>query len=217
MKFFLPKNYLLLSVALFAASVISTATADEKRLEIAPKENWVSMFDGKTLDGWHQVGDGDWIVEDGAIVGKTDKAAKLYGLLVSDKKFKNVKVRFKFKSIEGNSGFYVRGYIEKPDRANGLQVEVDPRNGTGGIYESYKRAWVCKPTKELTKKCYKLDQWNEMEIIAKDGYVATHLNGIKVAEMLNDPVQKAGSLILQMHAGNKILVYFKEIEVVELP
>ena len=206
----------ILSIVLLAVLTVS-AVAAEERTEIAPQEKWVSMFDGKTLNGWHQVGDGDWVVEDGAIVGKTQTAAKLYGLLVSDKKFKNLKVRFKFKSIEGNSGFYIRGYIEKPDRANGLQVEVDPRNSTGGIYESYKRGWVCKPTKEWTAKYYKLDQWNEMEIVAKDGYVSTHVNGIKVAELLNDPIQEAGSLILQMHAGNKILVYFKDIEVVELP
>jgi hypothetical protein len=174
---------------------------------------WKSLFDGKTLAGWQQVGDGNWVVEDGAITGKTQKAAKLYGLLVSDNKYKNLRVKFTFKSLEGNSGFYVRGYIKQPDKAHGLQIEVDPRNFTGGIYESYGRAWVAKPDAELVKKAYKHDQWNEMEILADGGHVATWLNGMKIAELKDDPVVDAGHLIMQMHSGNKLLVMFKDIRI----
>lgn len=177
---------------------------------------WKSVFDGKSLAGWHQVGDGDWVIEEGAITGKTQTAAKLYGLLVSDKKYKNVRVKFTFKSLEGNSGFYVRAHVEKPDKAHGLQVEVDPRNNTGGIYESYGRAWVSKPDEALVKKAYKHDQWNEMEILADGGHIVTWLNGTQIAESKNDPVLEAGHLIMQMHSGNKLLVMFKDIQVVDL-
>lgn len=174
---------------------------------------WKSLFDGKTLKGWHHVGDGKWVVENGAIVGKTQKAAKLYGLLVSDTEYRDIRVKFRFKSLEGNSGFYVRGHIKPPDRAHGLQVEVDPRNNTGGIYESYGRAWVSKPEAEVVKKAYKLDQWNEMEILAAGGHVVTWLNGIKIAELKNDPVVEPGHLVMQMHSGNKLLVMFKDIRI----
>ena len=109
------------------------------------KAGWRPLFDGKTLAGWQQVGDGEWVVEDGAIVGRTQEAAKLYGLLVSDKVYHDFTVRLKFKSIKGNSGFYVRTVLEDPDMAHGLQIEVDPRNNSGGIYESYGRDWVAKP------------------------------------------------------------------------
>ena len=177
---------------------------------------WKSVFDGKTLKGWHQVGDGDWVIEDGAITGKTQTAAKLYGLLVSDKKYKNLRVKFSFKSLEGNSGFYVRCHVKKPDKAHGLQVEVDPRNGTGGIYESYGRAWVSKPDAALVKKAYKYDEWNEMEILADGGHIVTWLNGTQIAESKNDPVLDAGHLVMQMHSGNKLLVMFKDIQVVDL-
>ncbi|MFK5924482.1 MAG: DUF1080 domain-containing protein [Verrucomicrobiota bacterium] len=177
---------------------------------------WKSVFDGKSLAGWHQVGDGDWVIEEGAITGKTQSAAKLYGLLVSDKKYKNLRVKFTFKSLEGNSGFYVRAHVEKPDKAHGLQVEVDPRNNTGGIYESYGRAWVSKPDEALVKKAFKHDEWNEMEILADGGHIVTWLNGVQIAESKNDPVLEAGHLIMQMHSGNKLLVRFKDIQVVEL-
>ncbi len=178
--------------------------------------NWESLFDGKTLEGWYHMGDGKWVVEDGAIVGKTQTAVKLYGLLVSDKKYKNLRVKFTFKSLEGNSGFYVRGHIEPPDKAHGLQVEIDPRNFTGGIYESYGRAWISKPDAELVAKAYKLDDWNEMEILADGGHVVTWLNGIKIGELKNDPVVEAGHLVMQMHSGNKLLVMFKDIRILSL-
>lgn len=201
----------LLAIALPPTNIDVAAVAGDTA------SGWQSLFDGKTLNGWHKVGDGDWVVEDGAIVGRTAEKAKLYGLLVSDKKYKNLKVRFKFKSLQGNSGFYVRGYIEPPDRANGLQIEVDPRGSTGGIYESYKRGWVSQPSDELVKSYYKLDQWNEMLITAQGGDVEVRVNGVKAAELKNDPIQEAGHLILQMHAGNEMLVLFKDIEVIELP
>ena len=31
-------------------------------------DGWTQLFDGKTLNGWTSVGNGNWRVEDGAIV-----------------------------------------------------------------------------------------------------------------------------------------------------
>ena len=52
------------------------------------KSKWKPLMDGKTLGGWHKVGDGNWTVEKGAFVGRADKT-RLYGLLVSDDTFKD--------------------------------------------------------------------------------------------------------------------------------
>ena len=53
---------------------------------------WVTLFDGKSLDGWDQVGESNWRVEDGAIVA--DKmAGKEAGYLVSKNSYKNFVVR----------------------------------------------------------------------------------------------------------------------------
>src|SRR5688500_11681453 len=108
----------------------------------ASAQDWRPLFDGKTLNGWHHFGEGKWVVEDGAIVGRTQEAAKLYSLLISDHVYHDFTVRLKFQSIKGNSGFYIRTVTEDPDKAHGLQIEVDPRNNSGGVYESYRRAWV---------------------------------------------------------------------------
>src|SRR3989304_2199144 len=71
------------------------------------KPAWKPLMDGKTLAGWHKVGDGQWTIEDGAFVGRAN-SEKLYGLLFSDKSFKDFTVRFRFKVLSGDSGFYIR-------------------------------------------------------------------------------------------------------------
>lgn len=178
-----------------------------------PEQTWRPLFDGKTLAGWHQVGDGQWVVEEGAIVGRTQQAAKLYGLLVSDHVYHDFTVRLKFKSIKGNSGFYIRTVLGSPDKAHGLQIEVDPRNNSSGIYESYRRAWIAKPDPSEYAKVFKPNDWNELTIAAYGGNVKVTLNGATTAELKDDPSRPAGQVAMQMHAGNEMLVMFKDIEI----
>jgi hypothetical protein len=175
-------------------------------------EAWKPLMDGQTLSGWHPVGDGEWTVEDGVFVGRADKA-KLYGLLVSDAVFGDFTVRFKFKCLSGDSGFYIRTIIKQPEKANGLQVQVGRvKSGVGGIYESYGRGWVSKPSDELEQSYTKDDEWNEMVIDAHGGHVVVHVNGIQSAELKDDPGRAEGHFALQMHSGCVMHVLFKDIE-----
>lgn len=55
-----------------------------------PDDGFVTIFDGKTLDGWHvssRTGHGSggrWVVEDGAIVGSQDKPGN-GGIIITDR------------------------------------------------------------------------------------------------------------------------------------
>lgn len=199
----------LISFAMASVLLIGLAAAEDK------KADWKPLMDGKTLAGWHPVGDGKWTVEDGAFVGRANNE-KLYGLLVSDKMFRDFTVRFKFKCLSGDSGFYVRTIIKEPEKANGLQVQVGRiKSGVGGIYESYGRGWVSKPSDELEKSYTKDDQWNEMVIEAHGGNVTVTVNGIKSAEFKDDASRPEGHFALQMHAGCVMHVMFKDIEICE--
>ena len=199
----------LISFAMASVLLTGLAAAEDK------KADWKPLMDGKTLAGWHPVGDGKWTVEDGAFVGRANNE-KLYGLLVSDKMFRDFTVRFKFKCLSGDSGFYVRTIIKEPEKANGLQVQVGRiKSGVGGIYESYGRGWVSKPSDELEKSYTKDDQWNEMVIEAHGGSVVVTVNGIKSAEFKDDASRPEGHFALQMHAGCVMHVMFKDIEIRE--
>ncbi|MDP6915952.1 MAG: DUF1080 domain-containing protein, partial [Verrucomicrobiota bacterium] len=62
---------------------------------VAVEGDWIKLFDGKTLDGWHKnpqrIGHGTggkWFVEGGAIVGEQDPPGSGNGgILLSDRKF----------------------------------------------------------------------------------------------------------------------------------
>jgi hypothetical protein len=180
------------------------------------EDPWRPLMDGKTMTGWHPVGDGKWTVEDGAFVGRADNE-KLYGLLVSDKTYRNFQVRFKFKCLSGDSGFYIRTIIKPPEKAHGLQVQVGRTgSGVGGIYESYARGWVSKPSGDLEKSYTKDDQWNEMTITALGGNVLVTVNGVESARLEGDQGRAEGHFALQMHAGCVMHVLFKEIELRQL-
>ena len=182
------------------------------RAPAAESEKWIRLFDGETLKGWHPLGDGKWTVEDGAIVGRAD-STKLYGLLFSDDQHENFTVRFQFKCLAGDSGFYIRTMFKEPDEAHGNQVQVGlAGSGTGGIYESYGRGWVDKPTDEQQKKILKDGDWNQMVITAEGGDIVVHVNGVKTADVKNDPGPRKGHFALQMHSGNVMHVMFKDIE-----
>jgi hypothetical protein len=198
-------------VALCAFAAVIAAVAGSAAAE--DEGTWKPLMDGKTLDGWHAVGDGQWTVEDGAFVGRADNTP-LYGLLVSDKTFGDFTVRLKFKCLSGDSGFYVRTIIKEPEKAHGLQVQVGRTgSGVGGIYESYGRGWVDKPTDEAEKECVRDDEWNDVMIDARGGHVQVEVNGVKTAELKDDASRAEGHFALQMHAGCVMHVMFKEIEI----
>ncbi len=86
-------------------------------------------------------------------------------------------------------------------------------SGTGGIYESYGRGWIDKPSDKLQRQILKDGDWNEMVIAAKGGAIVVHVNGTKTADLDNDPGRRSGHFALQMHSGNVMHILFKDIAI----
>jgi len=197
-----------------ACAAIAEAAAPE--CPAAEAGDFVPLFDGKTLAGWHTMPGGSWEVRDGVIVGTSPKGERRHGLLVSDKPYADFHVRLKFRVEQGNSGFYFRS--EKVAGAvgvHGFQAEVDNSSSVGGLYETGGRAWVVRPPKDLIDKIYKPGEWNTMEVVACGRNVAVFLNGAKTTELTDDPGRLKGHLALQLHGGMDMDVAFKDIAIKE--
>ena len=125
-------------------------------------------------------------------------------------------VRLKFKSIKGNSGLYFR--VEEGGGAGvkGFQAEIDPANDVGGLYETDGRAWVVKPKPEDVKSWLKPGEWNELSVVAWGKRIVVHVNGRKTAELTDDPGRPQGRISLQLHGGQDMDVWFKDIEILDL-
>ena len=108
---------------------------------VAAEGDWIKLFDGKTLDGWHKnpkrIGHGTggkWIVEGGAIVGEQDPPGSGNGgILLSDRKFGDFEVKIDMNHDWGPcSGFFLRSN----DKGQCFQVMVDfhDAGNVGPIY-----------------------------------------------------------------------------------
>ena len=177
-------------------------------------KEWRSLFDGKSLNGWHKLPGGNWKVENGTIVGTSDKSDERHGMLVSNDTYNDFEIRIKYKAIQGNSGLYFRAKeVGGQYGVEGFQAEIDPLNDAGGLYETSGRGWVVQPDTADVKKWYKPGEWNTMTVRAEGRSVVVHVNGMKTAEIKNDPGRIEGRIALQLHGGQDMNVMFKEIEI----
>src|SRR5690606_4049498 len=105
-----------------------------KRAMEKNNQGWVSLFDGKTTDGWHTYGStvvkGAWEVDEGVL--HLDASRKRKGEkydLVTNKEFGNFNLKLEWKiSLKGNSGiiFYVHDDPAqyKHTHNTGLEMQV---------------------------------------------------------------------------------------------
>lgn len=172
---------------------------------------WRPLWDGKSLQGWHQIGKGEWTIKDGAIIGRHSQKEPSYGHLVTDAIYKDFTIKVTYKSLKGNSGLYFRIEEKGASGVSGFQAEIDPRNDVGGLYETNGRAWVVRPTADEIKKFFKPDDWNTMVVSAQGTKVRVEVNGQQTAEIDDPKGRKQGYIALQVHGGQDVLVMFKDL------
>jgi len=189
-------KYLLLAVAAFFT--MSATTSPEKNnctnirqqnvLTNAEKsDGWISLFDGKTTNGWHtynkeKIGSA-WQVVDGAL--HLDPSSKDGGDIVTSKEFSNFDLKAEWKiSPNGNSGII---FLVKEDPKyeasfhTGMEMQVLDNNGhpdgkikkhrAGDLYD------LISCSKETVKP---VGEWNQVEIIVNRGDLKLFLNGYNV-------------------------------------
>jgi hypothetical protein len=91
------------------------------------EQSFVSLFDGKTLDGWHLMNDADFVVAQGAI--QHDHAGRW---LRSDKEYADLILRLEFRCMEPrqDGGVFLRASKEGknwPDKRYEVQCENTER------------------------------------------------------------------------------------------
>jgi len=188
-----------------ALTALSFSAGSHAPKAFSQEAGWVTLFEGKSLDGWDQVGESNWRVENGAIV--VDKmAGKEAGYLVSKKSYKNFIVRVEFwPSDDANSGIYFRCLDPKKitDRtcyeANIFDQRPDPSYGTGAIT----RYVEVSPMPKAGGK------WNTYEVTANGRDITVVLNGQTTAKLRNGMFDE-GPIALQHGAG---AIKFRKVEV----
>jgi hypothetical protein len=172
---------------------------------------WESLFDGKTLTGWKQLGGvAPYAVVDGAIVGTTVSGTP-NSFLATEKTYGDFIFECDMRQEGGgtNSGVQFRSQ-SLPDyqngRVHGYQLEIDPtpRAWSGGIYDEGRRGWLYPGTlNPAARDLYQLECWNRLRIEAIGSSLRTWINGVPVSHVI-DHLTPNGFLALQVHSvGNQ--------------
>lgn len=163
---------------------------DSLTMETEPVEEWISLFDGQSLNGWSKYGGGEvgkaWKVENGELyLDATNKANWQTGDggdIVTNEEFENFHLKYEWKIAQkGNSGvmFYVHESPEFEYPWNtGPEMQVLDNEGhpdakiishrAGDLYDLI-------VSNEETVKPH--GEWNQAEIIANNGKLELILNG----------------------------------------
>lgn len=237
---------LVMTVALLAVQTFAQTTPPRRAaaggpaFEPVPETGFVSIFDGKSLQGW----DGDtgfWRVENGAIVGETTKEHQPKQntfIIWRGGSTANFELKLDYKLTGFNSGIQYRS-SELPDikwAMKGYQADIDgEQRYSGQIYEERARGFLAlrgqfnyigegkKPglmgslgDGDALKALINGADWNSMHIIARGNTIVQVLNGHVMSMLIDDDSagrRMDGLLGIQVHVGPPMKIEVKNIRI----
>ncbi|HVW16285.1 MAG TPA: DUF1080 domain-containing protein [Mucilaginibacter sp.] len=188
------------------------------------KDGWISLFDGKSLNGW-KVGDNaeTFSVQDGMIVVHGKTAHLFYDGPVQDHNFKNFEFKADVMTHQGaNSGIYIHtAYQQGGWPAKGYEIQVN------NTHTDWRRTGSVYGIQDIKDVYVKEGEWFTMDITVQGKRIIVKIDG-KVVNDYTEPADlhrtgndslrmlSSGTFALQGHDPNS-LVYFKNIMVKPLP
>jgi hypothetical protein len=196
----------LLSVVLLTACTRSKQTAD----------GWQSIFDGKTLTGWHAAENpGTFSVQDGAIVVFGPRAHLFYEGPVGNHDFTNFEWRAQVKTAPGaNSGMFIHTtYQETGWPAQGYEIQVNQTHTdwrkTGSVYA----------VQDVKETFVKDNEWYTEQITVQGKTITVRINGKVINQYTEPDISETtkrhlshGTVALQGH-DPKSRVLYKDIQI----
>ncbi|MEM6673963.1 MAG: DUF1080 domain-containing protein [Planctomycetota bacterium] len=186
---------------------------------------WVSLFDGKSLDGWTEVGgpydgDADWTIEEGAIVGREADGAR-GGLLYTEDLYDDFEFECDVRvTAPFDSGIFVRMLPEQ----RGAQFTIDDRPG-GSICGIYSNGWLYRETGG--SDVWRSGEWCHVRVrcVGDPMHLVAWIDGRRVVDYRvtegMGPFARSGRIGIQVHGGmndpEDAAVRFKNLRVRSLP
>jgi len=216
----IPRILIVLIPGILLAADGNTLTKAER------KEGYKLLFNGKNLAGW----DGDpalWSVENGVIVGSSDKHPFTVNTFLVYKKrtYSNFILKGDIKLRNHNSGIQFRselfpgpGWIVAGYQADAS--DVGDHSAWGNFYEERGRGRNIMKSQdegwEKAKAVLHKGDWNSYEILADGPHIRLTFNGVVTIDT-QDSKSPAGVIALQMHAGELMRVEFRNLKIKTLP
>ena len=196
----------------FVLALIVLAAFSNADVKAQSQDDWITLFDGTSLDGWTQAGPGDFVLEpDGAMRSRGGMGLFYY----ADQSFRDfvLELDWKVNKHTANSGVFVRF----PETTNpwdavnqGYEIQIDnsrdPNHVTGSVYSFSAPFQVnANPT----------DEWNTYRIEVTGQRYQVWLNGEKINDYFGDR-SREGHIGVQNHDDSS-KVWFRNIRVKPTP
>lgn len=168
------------------------------------------FFDGKSLAFW-DVDPALWHVENGEIVGHTDKGIKHNNFAFSQLDLGDFRLTAELKLTpdSANSGIQFHSQPRADGEAIGPQADVG-KGWWGKLYEESARGLL---EKEGGEKFVKPNEWNTYEVLAVGDHVRLAINGHLCCDLRDPAISKHGQTGLQIHAGGPTDVRYRNFDI----
>jgi len=199
------------SHALYAMLTVLTLLAvscnlpEARKTAGAPVAQRISLFDGKTLDGWTAI-TCEAVVDDGDILLKGGN-----GLVQTEKKYGDFMLEFECKALSGDkwdSGVYFRYDSVPQGRPWPARYQVNLRQGMEGNVQELPDA--------RSEGLARIGDWNSYKLTVRGSAAALEINGKPAwaADGLEEPA--TGYIALQAEVPGGGQYRFRNIHITEL-
>jgi hypothetical protein len=182
------KRFSVIALALFALSAQASG-------------GWVTLFDGKNLNNFNQIGTANWRLNNGVVEANSGQ-----GYLVTKENYTDFEIKVEFwSSGGGNSGVYMRcmdgsKITDKTCYEANIYDKRPDQSGRTGAIPNY-----AKPIAIVDAE----GKWNTYEITMRGPHIVIITNGIKTVDT-KDNTLKSGPIALQYNAGD---IKFRKVEI----
>lgn len=200
----------------------------------------ISLFDGRTLNGW----DGDpkyWSIQDNAITGintEQDPLPASTYLIWRGGTFDDFELEFEFRIMGGNSGFHFRSRAVGKWQVQGYQADIsDMEDYTGVFYEASDRSQLAYRGEEVVidetgartitrfgsheqlRRAIKEGDWNRYRVRAIGDQIELRINDVVMSRGIDrqkDRAAASGIFAIQLHDGPPMKVQLRDIQLTRL-
>jgi len=163
---------LVLTTLFFGLSFAPSQAADS---QASDSDGWISLFDGKSLDGWRNNEHEEAVrVEDGAIVvGGAERSHPFYDGPVENHDFKDFELKLEVMTEPGsNSGVYVHTkYEDEGWPSKGYEAQVN------NSQEDWRRTGSLYAIEDVREAKAKDNEWFEYDITVRGKRIILKVNG----------------------------------------
>ena len=211
-----------------------------------PQDDFTTIFDGKSLAGWHVVPPeraGDWFVRDGLLIGKSNGKGSDIIWKADDLADFELTLSYRFRT-PGNSGIHIRGETGTssshrvkgyhadlghvgigPDVLGGWDFHGIPRGdnlvnrGQRVTIDERGRKHFTKIEDTVTLKDIRKRDWNNVKVVVRGHHMYFSINGKVASEVIDNELAKRmdrGTIGLQLHSGRPMTIEFRDIRLKRL-